>query len=147
MNADEAAAAMFMGLCHDCRRRNDNTDPLHGRRAARWLLCHPHILRGTAARFAQEIRYAIEVHNDRYDFFDKEHRYFRYGKWVDILKTADALDRYRFPREEWWLSDNFLRCIPSITEKAFAFDFCQESERRYVAGGSAGDIIKDTFLK
>jgi hypothetical protein len=47
---------------------------------------------------------------------------------VDIVKTADALDRYRLPKLKWWINDSYLRCLPPDWIKRTAYDLVVASE-------------------
>lgn len=45
-----------------------------------------------------------------------------------LLRTADALDRYRLPKVKWWIDDAHLNKKPNDALKAFAFDLVIKSE-------------------
>lgn len=64
------------------------------------------------------------------------------AEMVDVLKTADALDRYRLPKLKWWLDPSLLRLRPPANLARFSFDLVCESESRYLAsGGGAGSVL------
>lgn len=56
------------------------------------------------------------------------------GPLTDLLKTADALDRYRMPRQRWWPRDEFLRVIPPPWLHRVAFDLVVETEMARLDG-------------
>lgn len=61
---------------------------------------------------------------------------------IDVLKTADALDRYRLPKLKWWIDDAQIKIVPSDDFKAFSFDLIIASERRFLKGeDNANSII------
>ncbi len=128
LSEKELAAVMFSGLLHDCRRKNDNADPRHGARAALWLERNRNILPGRLQSLIPAIRFSISVHNDPYPRFSGAASYKKYKPFVDLLKTADALDRYRFPRADWWISKKFIVLPAHKKGMAFAFELAYRSE-------------------
>lgn len=82
------------GLMHDIGRVNDNTDLEHGKRAELWI-------RG---KFPDELSdamlYAISEHSKPQSNLTNTNKKSQIA--LDILKSADALDRYRLPKEKWW---------------------------------------------
>ena len=148
---NEINAMMFAGLLHDCRRKNDNADPRHGVRAAMWLDKNPQILPGNLSSLFAGIRFAISVHSDSYKNISARSEYKKFGTYVDTLKTADALDRYRFPRSDWWPSPEFLHLQPSIKDMSFAFDLMMISENLFLSSkdnlGLMGNTWKQFIIK
>ena len=128
ISEDELKAIMFTGILHDCRRKNDNADLRHGVRTAEWLVEHSDAFPMRVLSFFPAIKFAISVHNDSYDSIKKRKNYKRFKFFVDIIKTADALDRYRFPRSDWWFSQHFVVLPVSVKEMSFAFDLAAISE-------------------
>ncbi|MEK7078115.1 MAG: hypothetical protein AAB911_00960 [Patescibacteria group bacterium] len=129
ISQSEMQAIMVAGLLHDCRRKNDNADPNHGVRAATWLAKRPKILVGHLLPFLPAIQFAISIHNDSYELIEAKSAYKKFKFIVDILKTADGLDRYRFPRSDWWFSPHFAVLLPDLKEMSFAFDLALASEK------------------
>jgi len=128
ISKDELEAIMFTGILHDCRRKNDNADLRHGVRTAEWLAKHSDVLPMRVLSFLPAMKFAISVHNDSYDDIQKRKNYRKFKFFVDIIKAADALDRYRFPRSDWWFSQHFIVLPVSIKEMSFAFDLAAISE-------------------
>lgn len=129
---DKIGAIMLAALLHDCRRKNDNADPNHGVRAAKWLNKDNTILPQYIQPLSEAIQFAISVHNDSYDKIVSQSDYGKFKFFVDILKTADALDRYRFPREDWWINSKFITLLPCVENMTFAYDLMLESEILYL---------------
>ncbi len=137
LSQKELSAIMFSCLFHDCRRKNDNADPRHGERAALWLKRNRDVLPKELQSFLPAICFSISVHNDPYDQLLKTDSYRKFGLFVDVLKTADALDRYRFPKADWWISEKFIVLLPHDKEMAFAFDLAYQSEYSFVGTGNS----------
>lgn len=143
----EIEALMFVALLHDCRRKNDNEDSRHGTRAAEWLYKRNGVLPKRLQPFSGAIRFAISAHNDSYDQIIKRPNYKKFKFFVDVLKTADALDRYRFPIEDWWINTRFIALLPRIENMAFAFDLMLESEDLFLQTKNSRLAIKDALEK
>jgi hypothetical protein len=71
---------------------------------------------------------------------DKE--YLKHKEIIDLLKTADALDRYRLPKLKWWINDDFVIVIPDESEKSFAYNLVINSEKNYL---SINDSVKSVL--
>lgn len=127
----ELESLVFAGLLHDCQRKNDNADFNHGKRTAVWLSKNKNIVPDYLDKFFLAIQFSISVHNDPYEQIVTHPAYKKFKFFVDILKTADALDRYRFPRSDWWISSEFISLQPSIQDMSFAFDLALKSEELF----------------
>lgn len=125
---NEIDASIFLGLLHDCRRENDNADYQHGMRTANWIKKNSKILPKNLRSLLPAICFSISMHNDPYENIFKKKEYKKFKFFTDILKTADALDRYRFPRSDWWPSLDFIILHPNVEDLSFAFDFTLKSE-------------------
>ncbi|MFJ7235935.1 hypothetical protein ACIQWB_02155 [Streptomyces olivaceus] len=144
LGAEAVAALCAAGAVHDCRRRDDRTDPGHGQRAATWfrrrtatvtraLGCE--VPAATLRRAAQ----AIAVHDVPYDHFTtRQKRAYRQAPHlVDVLKAADCLDRYRLPLTQWWPDLTRLRItVPDWLPPA-AFALVVRSEQAALDGATA----------
>jgi len=77
---------------------------------------------------------AIELHEIPYDTFTlgQQELYRTNTLLVDVLKTADALDRYRLPKLKWWINDEHLRLRPSLSLKQIAFTVVATSEGNFL---------------
>ncbi len=79
-------------LYHDLKRKNDNTDKKHGMRSAKWIKKNYNYI-------DNNIIEAISNHDSKTDNNDI---------YTVLIKTADALDRYRLPKEKWWIKKEYL---------------------------------------
>ncbi|MEX0918405.1 MAG: hypothetical protein WDZ85_00320 [Candidatus Paceibacterota bacterium] len=147
ISREEINVLVYIALLHDCRRKNDNTDPRHGIRAVRWLYKNRYLIPKDLTSFYQAIKFSIEVHNDNYSKIVENKNYKKFKFFVDILKTADALDRYRFPRTDWWICDKFIVLAPDQREMAFAYDFVLESESLFVFNKNNRVSIEQSWKK
>ncbi|MFC5666620.1 hypothetical protein ACFP3U_27100 [Kitasatospora misakiensis] len=130
-----AAAA----ACHDCRRRCDRDDPGHGRRAADWLTERTASLEATFRTAATtEAITAVALHDVPHNTFahDQERAYRQHQVAVDLLKAADALDRYRLPLARWWPDLNRLRLQLPAWAPVLAHDLVVGSERAHLDGAT-----------
>ncbi len=137
---------IMTALLHDVRRKNDNEDPEHGMRCAEWIesnFLNIDCLKTGDTDLLSSIKVAIKLHEVDYNLMSKYIAYQKNSMIVDILKTADALDRYRLPKLKWWIDDKFLKLKPSDEFKAFAFDLIITSEKRFLQGNkSEASIIR-----
>jgi hypothetical protein len=138
---DARTAALIAGAIHDCRRAHDQDDPGHGARAADWFLGHlnavtDHFGLPLDGAWPERIATAVALHDIAYEQFgDVEQRQHESaGPIVDVLKAADALDRYRQPKLKWWPNDDRLRIVPPAWLKSFAYRLVLRSEANHLAG-------------
>lgn len=77
---------------HDIKRINDREDANHGKRVSEWFYKNNlKIKNGLSKEEIREICLAVDMTNNSK------------LKIGSILKSADALDRYRLPKRKWWL--------------------------------------------
>lgn len=141
--------AIIAGSLHDCRRENDNADEGHGPRSADWFKDNVSIISGyydlklssseieltdAAIRFHELDRHIIEASVSS-----------RYWQIINIIKTADALDRYRQPKEKWWINEEYLEIKPSKTLKEVAFNLTYKLEDHYLETNDNTMAYKLTF--
>ena len=90
---DSLIRSLLNAACvHDIRRHDDNADILHGKRSAEWVdQMMPGLLDPLSLK-------AIACHVDDMGTSSNELDVLL----TKILKTADALDRFRLPKEKWW---------------------------------------------
>ncbi|WP_405021145.1 hypothetical protein OHV05_33875 [Kitasatospora sp. NBC_00070] len=143
--APEWAVAMAAAAaCHDCRRRHDRADPGHGERAAHWLTEHPTVPQaafGSAA--SPEAITAVALHDvPLHDFTSEQANAYRQHRTaVDLLKAADALDRYRLPLLRWWPDLALLRGQVPAWAPGLAHDLVVRSERALLDGADATEAL------
>lgn len=88
----------------------------------------------TAVRL-HEIPYAEFTAGDRADHARAE-------RVTDLVKAADALDRYRLPKLKWWPDARYVR-EPAFDElRGLAFALVLISERAYLAGASGPAAVR-----
>jgi len=134
---------LIASFLHDLRRRNDLPDINHSNRSAKWFTTHiPLIENQFEIQFSKgdidEIYYAIYFHNKPYEDtrYSKAKHFKKYKDSIDILKTADALDRYRLPNVTFWIRDKYLSLIPPENLKQIAFELLILSENNFLNGRS-----------
>lgn len=133
---------------HDVRRLNDKGDVGHGERAALWFqVNYKLVAEKYAVVFTLEdilqISTAIALHEVPYTQISEYETYEKNFQIVDILKTADALDRYRLPKLSWWINDTFVKIIPTDKEKAFAYSEVVRTEQSYLRNRDSISSIFD----
>jgi len=147
---DEAAESkqeiLVAAALHDLRRLNDRGDAQHGERAAEWWRQNqPQVLDAFAVGPVNEaqVYQAIRLHEIPYQAFTAQDRSdYETGRTVvDVLKTADALDRFRLPQIKWWMDDSKLVLQPPRALKFLAFRLMIESERAFLMGRTAVDAL------
>jgi hypothetical protein len=124
---------------HDLRRKNDLMDLFHGKRAARWFkknisLIENHFEIHLSQEDIKAIYYSMSFHDLPYENIVKNIKYEQYKDLTDILKTADALDRYRLPSVRLWFKDRYVSFIPSDYLKYMAYQLVISSETKFLNG-------------
>lgn len=152
LRVDETLEAVIAAALHDCRRLHDQDDPGHGKRAASWFIERHVNFIAHLPPAAKDVRRhaiaaAIELHDVPYSAFDdlQTQKYESARSIVDILKTADALDRYRLPKLKWWPSHEHLRLIPPRWLHRYAFDLVLTTEGHRLGGLSSERSIVDAL--
>lgn len=120
----------FMGLFHDIKRLNDKNDISHGKKSAIWIEQNKDMIEKFLNKKISDetfinISLAISLHD-----IDCDNKKYTQNqlKYINILKTSDALDRYRLPKIKWWLNDSYLIIKPPVNIKAFAFNLILYTE-------------------
>ncbi|MFD3480533.1 hypothetical protein [Streptomyces sp. NPDC058695] len=150
LEGDDVAALCAAGAVHDCRRRDDRTDPGHGQRAAAWFLRHTALVTRAMGREVpvaalHRAAQAIALHDVPYDHFTaRQERAYRHAPHlVDVLKAADCLDRYRLPLRRWWPDLARLRIpVPHWLPPA-AFALVVRSEQAALDGAAHPHALAD----
>jgi hypothetical protein len=139
---------------HDCRRLHDKDDRGHGRRAASWLtrntgLVLAHFGLTAVPHRVERIATAIRLHDVPYTAFtakdEQEHR--RAADLCDLLKAADALDRYRLPKLSWWPDPVHVRVSSQVFDRfrPTAFHLVVRSETARLAGRGSCDAVLEAL--
>ncbi len=123
---------IWAALKHDCSRKNDNEDLEHGLNSARSIMSNSHNVPKDILPYLDMIAFSVENHNVPYAEVEKNKRYLKNKEVTDLLKTADALDRYRLPKIKWWPNTDYLKIIPNKAQLSFAYYLMDYSEREYL---------------
>ncbi|MFX1340696.1 MAG: hypothetical protein ACFFDK_18945 [Promethearchaeota archaeon] len=131
---------------HDLRRKNDLMDLYHGKRAARWFKKNISLIENQFEIHLTEddvkaIYYSMSFHDVSYESIARNMKYEQYKDLTDILKTADALDRYRLPSIRLWFKDKYVSVIPSDYLKFIAFQLVIDSETKFLNGLTNVDSV------
>jgi len=141
---------LIAAALHDVGRRNDKGDPQHGLRAARWFKKNIAVVEKKfkiklTTKDINEIYWTIAFHELPKNTIEKNKNYTKFKNGADILRMADALDRYRLPRTKWWINEKILGCRVPLRFKQAAFDLVVKSEQRYVRGESSKKSVLNNF--
>jgi hypothetical protein len=145
----DTATVILAASVHDCQRRNDKDDRGHGARAAIWLAANADTVWGhfgltaTPRRIVQAAT-AIRLHDVPYEAFtaDDTTDHARAERITDVVKAADALDRYRLPKLKWWPDARYVREPAFDQLRSLAFDLVLISERAYLAGANGTEAVR-----
>ncbi len=137
-NDVESRSCFIAGLLHDIRRIDDKSDPGHAKASADWTIKNWDIISDFLGPITEGIKptdiyHAILMHDGQSDITDS-----RYQRLSKFLRTADALDRYRLPKLNWWIDDSRVNIVPDPSLKASAFDAVIRSENELI---KTGDIL------
>lgn len=95
---------LLIASLHDIRRLNDNADQSHGERAAIWFKENSSLF-DYDSKYFKSIYNAIQFHEIEYDQIPTNVMS-DYSSDINLIKAADALDRFRLPKEKWWTDIN-----------------------------------------
>ncbi|MFF2787501.1 hypothetical protein ACFVT6_12140 [Streptomyces sp. NPDC058049] len=145
----DTSTVVVAAAVHDCQRRHDKDDQGHGARAAIWLAANADTVWGhfgltaTPRRIVQAAT-AVRLHDVPYDAFtaDDWHDHSKAESLADILKAADALDRYRLPKATWWPDARHVREPAFDQHRGLAFDLVLTSEKAHLAGASSPEAVR-----
>ena len=124
---------------HDLRRRNDLLDIPHARRGAKWFIKSTSLIKNffnieLSNEEIDTVYYSILFHEITAICRYKVKSYKQYKVFIDITKTADALDRYRLPKVDWWIKDHLVSFVPSDDFKLVAYHLVVSSETHFLNG-------------
>ena len=136
-NLVTARNLLISSSLHDLRRKDDKGDEGHAIRARDWFIENSNkICRyfevTLSIKDIDEIASAIYFHEIPYGQILSDKEYLKHKEIIDLLKTADALDRYRLSKLRWWINDDFVIVIPDESEKSFAYNLVVNSEKNYL---------------
>lgn len=132
-------------LLHDIRRDNDMEDDEHGIRSATWLRNNNKMLSSffgvkTDWEYWRIIFTIVACHTLKLkdlNFLDRETL-----KYTQVLKAADALDRYRLKNVTAWIKDEYLAFKLGNDIKAFAFELVVFTEKKRIESLTLKETIE-----
>lgn len=132
-----SSTLMVAATLHDIRRLNDKDDKTHGFRAAEWMRQNHKSIPITKNFTFDEMEstcHIISSHERPFELIPPE-IYQKFGKPIDILKAADALDRFRLPSQKWWPKKEFIRAKSACFILELAKYFVYRSEVLFLMNG------------
>nr|WP_203601100.1 hypothetical protein [Streptomyces sp. SID9727] len=145
----DTTTAILAAAVHDCQRRHDQDDRGHGARAAVWLAANADTVWGHFGLTAMPRRIvqaatAVRLHDIPYEEFAAANKadHARAERITDLVKAADALDRYRLPKLKWWPDSRYVREPAFDQLGGLAFDLVLVSEQAYLAGASGPAAVR-----
>lgn len=148
LSQEDTATLIVSAAVHDCRRLHDKDDRGHGARAAVWLTdnadavwAHFHLT--AAPQFTVAATTAVRLHDVPYAAFTADDRtdHVQAEEITDLLKAADALDRYRQPKLSWWPDSSLVRTAEFDALRPLAFELVVASEASHLAGFDSADSV------
>jgi hypothetical protein len=148
MDEAETGDLVVAAAVHDCRRVHDQDDRGHGARASSWLTQNADTvwrhfgLTATTAR-TNRAAVAVRLHDVPYTSFSAadEADYAKAEQLCDMVKAADALDRYRLPKLSWWPDAAHVRAGSFERFRAAAFDLVVRSENAQLDGLGSAEAV------
>ena len=114
-------SVIMAGLYHDIARKNDKADEGHGVRSSKRAL-----RLNLIPTYDQKcIIEAISHHED--ELLDVQK-----NELALLVKTADALDRFRLPKIKWWPDKEKMQYVPSTTIFKVAYWLMLDSELEFI---------------
>lgn len=140
--------AMIIASIHDIGRKNDKDDLEHGKRSAAWF-------RKNVSRIEKKFRINFEKEEKEKIYwaiffhgllkFDSKYKVFykKFKNEINIIKAADALDRFRLPKIKWWINEKMIDIKLNEEIKDCAFNLVVKSEMSFLNGQtSINSVIK-----
>lgn len=145
----DTATVILAAAVHDCQRRHDQDDRGHGARAAIWLAANADTVWGhfgltASPRRIVQAATAVRLHDVPYEAFNADDKsdHARAACITDVVKAADALDRYRLPKLKWWPDARYVREPAFDQMRGLAFDLVLVSEWAYLAGANGTAAVR-----
>lgn len=135
---------MIAASIHDLKRTKDEREDEHGLNAAKWFLKNKSLFKNINKKEINAIVFAVSNH-DVYGEIKLEGK--EKIKMFNILKTADALDRFRLKEKNWWPNQKF---IPLKLDKEilnFAKNFSIKTEKEISKGKAVLESIIEMAKK
>jgi len=140
-NSRSIRNVLIAASLHDIGRHYDRKDLEHSRRAADWFSSNVSFVQSSFGvnlvdNDIEEIYSTICYHNSVYSKTKNDVFYVKYMETIELLKTADAMDRYRLPNLRWWPNERFFVIKPTLGELKFAFSLLVFSEQEHLKTGT-----------
>lgn len=149
LDESDTATAVIAAAVHDSQRKHDQDDAGHGSRAAIWLganadLVWSHFCLQPSPSEVIKAATAVRLHEVPYEAFTADDRadHARTMRICDLVKTADALDRFRLPKLSWWPNSRYVREPAFDQLLPLAFDLVIISEEAFLAGASSVAAVR-----
>lgn len=132
---------------HDIRRINDRRDAGHGQRAAEWFAGQSgRMLSELDAPMAAAVYHGIYYHDvDMQDIPQKILH--QHSQAIQVLKAADALDRYRQPNLDWWPDKKYIDLSIDPRMPQFCKSMVVVSERLSLSGTDPNTTVWDALIQ
>lgn len=149
MDEAQTSDLVVAAAVHDGRRVHDQDDRGHGARTSSWLAQNADTvwqhfgLTATTAR-TNRAAVAVRLHDVPYASFSAadEADYAEAKQLCDMIKSADALDRYRLPKLSWWPDAAHVRLDSFERFRATAFDLVVRSESAHLDGLGSAEAVE-----
>jgi hypothetical protein len=152
LDATDTSDLVVAAAVHDCRRVHDQDDRGHGARAAAWLVQNAdmawrHFGLVPAGARTHRAAVAVGLHDEPYSSFteDEHATYDQARQLCDLVKAADALDRYRLPKLNWWPDAAHVRVSAFGRFRATAFDLVLRSENAHLDGRGSAEAVHEAL--
>ena len=150
VSEDKILNLLVAASLHDVARLNDNADIGHGERSAQWFLEN---LQTVASHYQLEIKdldtklisQLMQFHEIEYTRLEGESVLDQ--ELLDIIKTADGLDRFRQPKLKWWPNFEYLRLRPSEEIIQTAYHLVLNSEAEFLRIQQSQESVVGAFSK
>lgn len=115
---------------HDIKRISDNLDIRHAERASKWFIENKFLFEkyNFSELEIKEIAYAIKYHDTDYNLIPRG-ILSKYEKIINVIKCADALDRFRLPKKKWWPKKYYFKIKIPLKLFSFSKEFFYDTER------------------
>ncbi len=147
---NDTVTLVIAAALHDCRRWHDKDDRDHGARSAFWLEKNAasvwgHFNKEADAHDIRAAVFAVFAHDISYEKFSMSSESPRVRQIVDLLKAADALDRYQQPKLSWWPDSSFVHAPAFDALRPVAFELVVSSEAAHLAGCTSTEAVSNAL--
>jgi hypothetical protein len=140
---------LFMMRLHDLRRENDKGDTGHGLRAWEYFVANRNAYSYeflNSAEYLEQLEVTVTYHETNYEDIPSE-VLAKHQRVIDIVKAADALDRYRMPKARWFPNPEFMALQEAHALLPLAKRLTIESEELVLNGQDIRTAVINTAKK